>query len=139
MAYWLLKTEPDDFSWDEMVARGKKGETWTGVRNPQARNFIREMKKGDLAFFYHTGDERRIVGVVKVLKESYPYPTADDERWLVVDVAAVEPVPNPVTLAAIKAEPKLAEMKLVKNARLSVQPVTAAEWKYVCKMGGVKD
>jgi predicted RNA-binding protein with PUA-like domain len=139
MAYWLLKTEPDDFSWDEMVARGKKGETWTGVRNPQARNYMREIKKGDLAFFYHTGDEKRVVGIVKVLKESYPDPTADDERWLVVDVAAVEPVPNPVTLAAIKAEPKLAEMKLVKNARLSVQPVTAAEWKYVCKMGGVKD
>jgi predicted RNA-binding protein with PUA-like domain len=139
MAYWLLKTEPDDFSWDEMVARGKKGETWTGVRNPQARNYMREIKKGDLAFFYHTGDEKRVVGIVKVLKESYPDPTADDERWLVVDVAAVEPVAKPVTLAAIKAEAKLAEMKLVKNARLSVQPVTAAEWKYVCKMGGVKD
>lgn len=138
MAHWLLKTEPDDFSWDEMLARGKKGEAWTGVRNSQARNFIKEMKKDDLAFFYHTGDEKRVVGVVKVIKEAYPDPTSDDERWLVVDVAAVEPVAKPVTLAAIKAEPKLAEMKLVKNARLSVQPVTAAEWKYVRKMGGMK-
>ena len=138
MAHWLLKTEPDDFSWDEMLARGKKGEAWTGVRNSQARNFIKEMKKDDLAFFYHTGDEKRVVGVAKVVKEAYPDPTTDDDRWLVVDVVAVEPVREPVTLPAIKAEPKLAEMKLVKNARLSVQPVTAAEWKYVRKMGGMK-
>lgn len=138
MAYWLLKTEPDDWSWDEQVAKGKKGEIWTGVRNAQARNFIREMKKGDLAFFYHTGGEKQVVGVVKVTKEAYQDPTTDDERWLVVDVVAVEPVPEPVTLAAIKAEPKLAEMKLVKNARLSVQPVTDKEWKLVRKMGGLK-
>ncbi|WP_375203981.1 EVE domain-containing protein [Hyphococcus sp.] len=138
MAYWLLKTEPDDWSWDEQVAKGKKGEIWTGVRNAQARNFIREMKKGDLAFFYHTGGEKQVVGVVKVTKEAYQDPTSDDERWLVVDVVAVEPVPEPVTLAAIKAEPKLAEMKLVKNARLSVQPVTDKEWKLVRKMGGLK-
>lgn len=138
MAYWLLKTEPEDFSWEQMLACGKKGEVWTGVRNAQARNYMREIKKGDLAFFYHTGDEKRVVGVVKVVKEAYQDPTTDDDRWLVVDVVAVEPVPEPATLAAIKAEPKLAEMKLVKNARLSVQPVTAAEWKQVCKMGGVK-
>ncbi len=138
MSYWLLKTEPDDWSWDEQVAKGKKGEIWTGVRNAQARNFIREMKKGDLAFFYHTGGEKQVVGVVKVTKEAYQDPTTDDERWLVVDVVAVEPVPKPVTLAAIKAEPKLAEMKLVKNARLSVQPVTDKEWKLVRKMGGLK-
>ena len=138
MAYWLLKTEPDDWSWEQQKKAGKKGEAWTGGRNAQARNFMKEMKKGDLAFFYHTGDEKQVVGVVKVVKEAYPDPTTDDERWLVVDVVAVEPVPEPVTLAAIKAEAKLAEMKLVKNARLSVQPVTAAEWKQVCKMGGVK-
>ncbi len=138
MAYWLLKTEPDDWSWDSQVKAGKKGEAWTGVRNAQARNFIAEMKKGDLAFFYHTGDEKRIVGVVKVAKEAYQDPTTDDERWLVVDVVAVEPVPNPVTLADIKAEPKLAEMKLVRNARLSVQPVTDKEWKLVGKMAGLK-
>ena len=138
MAYWLLKTEPDDWSWDQQVAKGKTGEVWTGVRNAQARNFIREMKKGDLAFFYHTGEEKQVVGVVKVTKEAYQDPTTDDERWLVVDVVAVEPVPKPVTLAAIKAEPKLEEMKLVKNARLSVQPVTEKEWKLVRKMAGLK-
>lgn len=138
MNYWLLKTEPDDWSWDEQVAKGKKGEVWTGVRNAQARNFIREMKKGDLAFFYHTGGEKQVVGVVKVTKEAYQDPTTDDERWLVVDVVAVEPVAEPVTLADIKAEPKLAEMVLVKNSRLSVQPVTEKEWKLVRKMAGLK-
>ncbi|WP_411818713.1 EVE domain-containing protein [Hyphococcus sp. DH-69] len=138
MAYWLIKTEPDDWSWAEQVAKGKKGEPWTGVRNAQARNFIREMKKGDLAFFYHTGGEKRVVGVVKVTKEAYQDPTTDDERWLVVDVVAVEDLPKPVTLADIKAEEKLAEMVLVRNFRLSVQPVTAAEWKHVRKMGGLK-
>ncbi|MFC2952646.1 EVE domain-containing protein [Marinicaulis aureus] len=138
MAYWLLKTEPEDWSWDQQIARGKKGEIWTGVRNAQARNFMRDMKKGDLAFFYHTGGEKQVVGVVKVTKEAYQDPTTDDERWLVVDVVAVEPVAEPVTLADIKAEPKLAEMKLVKNARLSVQPVTEKEWKLVRKMAGLK-
>lgn len=138
MAYWLIKTEPDDWSWDEQVAKGKKGEPWTGVRNAQARNFIREMKKGDLAFFYHTGGEKRVVGIVKITKEAYQDPTTDDERWLVVDVVAVEDVPNPVTLADIKAEEKLSHMVLVRNSRLSVQPVTDAEWKYVRKMGGLK-
>lgn len=137
MAYWLIKTEPDDWSWDEQVAKGKKGEPWTGVRNAQARNFIREMKKGDLAFFYHTGGEKRVVGIVKITKEAYQDPTTDDERWLVVDVVAVEDVPNPVTLADIKAEEKLSDMVLVRNSRLSVQPVTDAEWKYVRKMGGL--
>jgi len=97
MAYWLLKTEPDDWSWDEQVAKGKKGEIWTGVRNAQARNFIREMKKGDLAFFYHTGGEKQVVGVVKVTKEAYQDPTTDDERWVVVDVVAVEALAKPVT------------------------------------------
>jgi len=137
VAYWLIKTEPDDWSWDEQVAKGKKGEPWTGVRNAQARNFIREMKKGDLAFFYHTGGEKRVVGIVKITKEAYQDPTTDDERWLVVDVVAVEDVPNPVTLADIKAEEKLSDMVLVRNSRLSVQPVTDAEWKYVRKMGGL--
>ncbi|MEX6634615.1 EVE domain-containing protein [Hyphococcus lacteus] len=138
MAYWLIKTEPDDWSWDEQIAKGKKGEPWTGVRNAQARNFIREMKKGDFAFFYHTGGEKRVVGVVKITKEAYQDPTTDDERWLVVDVVAVEDVPNPVKLADIKAEEKLSGMVLVRNSRLSVQPVTDAEWKFVRKMGGLK-
>ncbi len=138
MAYWLIKTEPQDWSWDQQLKAGAKGTPWTGVRNAQARNFMREMKKGDLAFFYHTGDERRVVGVVKVTREAYQDPTSDDERWVVVNVAAVEPFKNPVTLADIKAEPKLAEMVLVKNSRLSVQPVKSTEWNLVRKMGGLK-
>lgn len=136
MAYWLLKTEPDDWSWDSQVARGKKGETWTGVRNAQARNYMREMKKGDFAFFYHTGKEKRIVGVVQIAREAYPDPTTDDDRWFVVDVVAVKPLTKPVTLADIKGEARLGDMALVKNSRLSVQPVTAAEWKLIAKMGG---
>ncbi len=136
MAYWLLKTEPDDFSWEEQCARGKKGEPWTGVRNAQARNNLLAMKKGDLAFFYHTGAERRIVGVVQVIKEAYQDPTTDDKRWVVVDVVAKEPAPKPVTLQAIKASPKLGDMTLVKNSRLSVQPVKEAEWRLIRKMGG---
>ncbi len=138
MAYWLIKTEPDDWSWDEQAERGKKGEAWTGVRNAQARNYMREMKKGDLAFFYHTGNEKQVVGVVRVTREHYPDPTTDDERWVVVDVAAVEAVNTPVTLADIKQSEKLADMVLVKNSRLSVQPVTAAQWKLVRKMAGLK-
>ena len=138
MKYWLVKSEPGDWSWDEQVKAGKKGEPWTGVRNAQARNCMRDMKKGDLAFFYHSGDERAVVGIVKIIKEAYQDPTTDDERWVVVDVVAVEPLEKPVTLADIKAEPKLTEMVLVKNSRLSVQPVTAAQWKQVAKMGGLK-
>ncbi len=138
MTYWLVKSERDAWSWDQQVASGAKGEPWTGVRNAQARNCMRDMKKGDLAFFYHSGDERQIVGVVKIVKEAYQDRTTDDVRWLAVDVAAVEPLAKSVTLAEIKAEPKLADMVLVKNSRLSVQPVTPAEWKLVAKMGGLK-
>ena len=136
MAYWLFKSEPDAFSWDQQVSVGKKGEGWWGVRNAQARNFMQDMKKGDLGFFYHSNKDREIVGVVQVTKEAYPDPTADDEKWIMVDVAAVRPMPKPVRLADVKAEPSLAEMVLVKNSRLSVQPVTAAEWKKICAMGG---
>ncbi len=135
MAYWLLKTEPDSWSWEQQKKAGAKGEPWTGVRNPGARVHMKAMKKDDLAFFYHTGDEKQVVGIVKVTRAPYPDPA--DEAWPLVDVASVEAAPKPVTLAAVKAEPKLAEMVLVKNARLSVQPVTAAEWKLVCKMGGL--
>ena len=135
MGYWLLKTEPDSWGWTEQAKRGAKGEAWTGVRNPIARNNLRAMKKGDLAFFYHTGTEKAVVGVVKVIGEAYPEPKA--EAWSAVDVAAVEAMPTPVTLQQVKAEPKLAAMTLVKNARLSVQPVTEAEWKLVRKMGGM--
>ena len=138
MAYWLLKTEPETFSWDHQVKRGAKGEPWTGVRNFTARRYLKEMKKGDRAFFYHTGDEKQIVGIVEVIKESYPDPTDAEGKFLAADVKAVEPLPKPVTLAAIKAETRLKDMALVKYSRLSVQPVTAAEWKIVCHMAGKK-
>ena len=138
MATWLLKTEPDTFSWDHQRERGAKGEPWTGVRNFTARRYLKEMKKGDHAFFYHTGDEKQIVGIVEVIRESYPDPTDADGKFLAVDVKAIEPLPKPVTLAAIKAEPRLKDMALVKYSRLSVQPVTAAEWKIVCQMAGKK-
>ena len=139
MAYWLLKTEPGDFSWDDQVKKGAKGEVWTGVRNFIARKHLKEMKKGDRVFFYHTGDEKQVVGIAEILNEAHPDPTAaKGEPWVAVDLKAVEPLPKPVTLATIKAEKSLKEMALVKYARLSVQPVTAAEWKAVCKMGGVK-
>jgi len=139
MAYWLLKTEPDEYSWNDQVKRGAKGEAWTGVRNFTARRHMTEMKKGERAFFYHTGDEKRIVGIVEVFREHHPDPTADKgEPWVVVDVKALEPLPQPVTLDAIKKEPKLKDMALVKLSRLSVGPVTADEWKLICKMGGMK-
>lgn len=139
MAFWLLKTEPDEFSWDDQVKSGAKGETWSGVRNFAARRHLKEMKKGDKFFFYHTGDEKQVVGIGEVIREAFPDPTAKkDEGWLAVTTAATKPLARPVTLAAIKAEPKLKEMALVKYGRLSVQPVTAAEWKLVCKRGGEK-
>jgi predicted RNA-binding protein with PUA-like domain len=139
MAYWLMKTEPEEFSWDDQVKRGKKGETWSGVRNFTARRNLKDMKKGDKFFFYHTGDEKQVVGIGEILAEAFPDPTAKKgEPWVAVTTAAVEPVPNPVTLAAIKAEPKLKDMALVKYGRLSVQPVTDEQWKLVSKMGGLK-
>ena len=138
MAYWLLKSEPETWSYDDQKKKGAKGDAWTGVRNFTARRHLKEMKKGDRAFFYHTGDEKDVVGIVEVMREAYPDPTAKGEPWVVVDVKTVEPLPKPVTLAAIKAEPKLKDMALVKYSRLSVQPVTDAEWKIVCKMGGLK-
>ncbi len=139
MAYWLLKTEPEEFSWNDQVARGNKGEPWSGVRNFIARKHLKEMKQGETFFFYHTGKEKQVVGIGEVLREHYPDPTAaKGEPWVAITTGAVEPLPQPVTLAAIKAEPKLKDMALVKYARLSVQPVSADEWKYICKMGGLK-
>jgi predicted RNA-binding protein with PUA-like domain len=138
MAYWLLKSEPDTWSYDDQKKKGAKGDAWTGVRNFTARRHLKEMKKGDRAFFYHTGDEKAVIGIVEVLRQAYPDPTAKGEPWVVVDVKTVEPLPKPVTLAAIKDEAKLKDMALVKYSRLSVQPVTDAEWKLVCKMGGLK-
>ena len=139
MAHWLLKTEPEEYSWDGQVKAGAKGDAWTGVRNFTARRHLGEMKKGDTFFFYHTGDEKQVVGIGEIIREAYPDPTAKkDEPWVAVTTRALEPLPKPVTLAAIKAEPKLKVMALVKYGRLSVQPVTAEEWKLVCKMGGAK-
>ncbi|HTS40100.1 MAG TPA: EVE domain-containing protein [Xanthobacteraceae bacterium] len=139
MAYWLLKTEPEEFSWDDQVKRGAKGEVWSGVRNFRARSNLKAMKKGDLAFFYHTGKEKQVVGIAEIIREHFPDPTAGKgEPWVVVQTKAIEPLSKPVTLAAVKAEPKLKDMALAKYARLSVQPVTAEEWKIVCRMGGLK-
>jgi predicted RNA-binding protein with PUA-like domain len=139
MAYWLMKSEPGAWSWDQQRKSGAKGEAWSGVRNFQAKANLMKMKKGDHAFFYHSGEDKAVVGIVEVIREHYRDPTANKgEPWVVVDVKAGAPAANPVTLHAIKAEPKLRDMVLVKNSRLSVQPVTADEWKIVCKMGGVK-
>lgn len=139
MAYWLLKTEPEEFSWDDQVKRGAKGEAWTGVRNFIARGNLKAMKKGERALFYHTGDEKQVVGIVEVIREAYKDPTDAKGVFLAVDVAAVQPVPQPVTLAAVKAEPRLKAMALAKYPRLSVQPVTTQEWKLLCAMGGLKE
>jgi predicted RNA-binding protein with PUA-like domain len=138
MAYWLMKTEPETFGWDHQVKKGAKGEPWTGVRNFRAREHLKAMKQGDRAFFYHTGEEKRIVGIVEVIKEAYRDPTDEKGVFVCVDVKAVEPLPTPVTLAEVKADPRLKDMVLARQPRLSVQPVTAEEWKTVCKMGGVK-
>jgi predicted RNA-binding protein with PUA-like domain len=138
MAYWLVKSEPDTFSWDNQVKSGAKGEAWTGVRNHTAKQNLMKMKKGDRAFFYHSGEGKEIVGIVEVIREHYPDPTDKSGAFVCVDVKAVAPVPQPVTLAAVKAEPKLKDMALIKFSRLSVQPVTGDEWKHVCRMGGVK-
>jgi predicted RNA-binding protein with PUA-like domain len=138
MAYWLFKTEADTFSWDMQKQRGAKGEPWSGVRNFQAAANMKKMKKGDRGFFYHTGDEKRIVGIVEVVGEYRKDPTDETGRFGLVDVKAVADVPKPVTLAAVKADPKLKDMVLARRARLSVQPVTDEEWRYICKLGGVK-
>ena len=139
MAYWLVKSEPDVFGWDQQVKAGKKGEPWTGVRNHAAKLNLMGMKKGDKAFFYHSNIGKEIVGVVEVVKEAYPDPTAETgEPWVVVDIKAVKPLKTPVSLEAVKHEPKLSQMALLKLSRLSVQPVTDAEWAIVCAMGGVE-
>ncbi len=137
MNYWLFKTEAETFSWEMQKKKGAKGEPWSGVRNWTAAGNMKAMKKGDLGFFYHTGDEKRIVGIVEVIGEYRPDPTDESGKFGLVDVKAVKDVPRPVTLAEIKATPALADMSLVKSFRLSVQPVTAAEWKKVCKMAGL--
>lgn len=137
MHYWLFKSEPFKWSWDHQKAKGKQGEEWDGIRNYQARNNMRSMKIGDRAFFYHSNEGLEIVGVAEVCALSHPDSTTDDERWDCVDIRALADVPNPVSLKAVKAEPRLAEMALVTSMRLSVQPVREDEWRVVCEMGGL--
>ena len=137
MAYWLFKSEPVTWSWDEQVAKGDAGEEWDGIRNYQARNNMREMKVGEQGFFYHSREGLEIVGIVEVITEVHPDSTTDDERWECVDVKAVKSFSTPVTLQAIKQNPKLSNMVLVNNSRLSVQPVSEDEWHEICRMGGV--
>lgn len=138
MAYWLFKSEPGTWSWDDQVKCGAKGTEWDGVRNHMANNFMKQMKRGDLGFFYHSVNEKRIVGIVEVIGEHEPDPGDPTGRFGMVRVKAVEPLPRPVTLAEIKQTPGLENMVLVKNSRLSVQPVTEEEWKIICAMGGLK-
>ncbi len=135
MAHWLFKSEPESWSWQNQKATGAKGQGWDGVRNFQARSNMRKMKKGERGFFYHSGAEKAVVGIVEVIAEAHP--ESKDANWECVDLMAISDLPKPVTLAAIKAEPKLKEMVLVRNSRLSVQPVSDAEWAFVCKMGGL--
>jgi predicted RNA-binding protein with PUA-like domain len=134
MAYWLFKTEPSTWSWENQKKKGAKGEPWSGVRNYQAANNMKAMQKGDLGFFYHSVDEKRIVGIVEVIGLYRQDPTDESGKFGLVDVKAVRDMARPITLAEIKADPKLADMVLVKNSRLSVQPVTAAEWQRILKL-----
>lgn len=136
MAYWLVKSEPGSWSWEDQVKAGTTD--WSGVRNPQATSFMKAMRKGDRVFFYHSGEERRIVGVVEVVKEFYPDPKDKSGRFGMVDVKTVGLVPEPVTLAAIKAEAKLKDLLLVRHSRLSVMPVDEPAWKLISRMGGLK-
>lgn len=135
MKYWLFKSEPNTWGWPDQVAKGNEGEEWDGVRNYQARNFMREMKVGDLGFFYHSLKEKSVVGIVEVIAPAHPDSKTDDPRWECVDIKAVRPFTVPVSLDDIKADGRLDDMVLVKNSRLSVQPVTAQEWEIVCSLG----
>jgi len=136
MAHWLIKSEPSTYPWDQLVK--EKRTSWTGVRNFQAMANLKAMKAGDRCFFYHSGEGKEIVGVVEVTREHFPDPTDKTKAFVAVDMKAVAPMPKPVTLAAARGEAKLADMALLKQSRLSVQPVTAAEWKLICAMGGAK-
>ncbi len=138
MAYWLFKSEPGAWSWDDQVKSGRKGAEWDGVRNHQANNNMKAMKKGDRGFFYHSVNEKRVVGIVEVVKEWYLDPSDESGRYGMVDVAAVEAMPEPVTLAQVKADERLAELPLIKQSRLSVMPIDARSWKLICRMGGLK-
>ncbi len=137
MNYWLFKSEPFKWSWEDQKKRGDAGEEWDGIRNYQARNNMRAMKLGDKGFFYHSNEGLEIVGIVEVCREIHPDSTTDDPRWECVDIRAVRDMPDPVSLKDVKANPKLAAMSLVTSMRLSVQPVTEKEWREVCRMGGL--
>lgn len=135
MNHWLVKSEPDAFSWQEQVENGV--EPWTGVRNHAAKNNLRAMRLGDRAFFYHSNEGREIVGIVEVVREAYPDPTAESGDWVAVDVKAISPLPRPVTLSAMKADPALEGLALVRQSRLSVSPVSAEHWRHICRLGGL--
>jgi predicted RNA-binding protein with PUA-like domain len=137
MAHWLIKSDPDTWSWDDQVKAGEKGTCWDGVRNHSAKLNLMAMRVGEQAFFYHSGESREIVGIVEIIKPYYPDPTDPSGKFGMVDVRAEKAFKKPVTLEAVKSQPRLANMVLVNNSRLSVQPVTGAEWKIVCKMGGL--
>ena len=139
MRYWLFKSEPSTWSWDDQVAKGDRGEEWDGVRNYQARNFMREMAVGDRGFFYHSQKEKAVVGIVEVIAEAHQDSTTDDARWECVDIKAVAPLPKAITLDTIKAEEGLSDMVLLKNSRLSVQPVRAEEFERICEMAGYSE
>jgi predicted RNA-binding protein with PUA-like domain len=136
MSTWLLKSEPSAYSWQDLVKEGRTH--WNGVRNHQAANNLKAMKRGDRAFFYHSGEERAIVGIAEIVKEAYPDPSDETGRFVMVDVKPLEPVATPVTLATIKADKRLAELALLRQGRLSVVPITAEEWRLLCRMGGAK-
>lgn len=138
MAYWLFKSEPSAWGWDDQVAKGDAGEEWDGVRNYQARNFMRLMALGDRAFFYHSQKEKSVVGIVEICATAHPDSSTDDDRWECVDIKALRPFKTPVTLDMIKGEEALDDMSLVRFSRLSVQPVTAEQWQMVCKMGNTE-
>lgn len=138
MAYWLFKSEPATWSWTDQVAKGDEGEEWDGVRNYQARNFMRQMKIGDRGFFYHSQKEKSVVGIVEICAEAHPDSSTVDERWECVDIKAVRSFRQPVTLDQIKSDPRLEDMVLVRNSRLSVQPVTKDIWRIVCALGGTE-
>ena len=135
MQYWLFKSEPSTWSWDQQVSRGDIGEEWDGVCNYQARNFMRQMNVGDLGFFYHSQKDKEIIGIVEICANAHPDSTTDDVRWECVDIRAVKPMNIPITLEQIKTDPRLTEMVLVKNSRLSVQPVTTEEWAIIFELG----
>lgn len=138
MTYWLFKSEPDVWGWEDQVRKGDQGEEWHGVRNYQARNNMRAMKVGDLGFFYHSNIGKEIVGIVAVSRESEHDSTTDDPRWDCVMIKAVRPFKKPVTLETCKVQPGLEKMVLINNSRLSVQPVSPEEWAIICRLGGVE-